>query len=435
MLSRTRGMKWFSTIDLKAAYHQVRLHPSSRDLTAFITPFGCYRFRRVPFGLPSAAAMFQRLMCSILAGINNTMVFQDDILVMGRSRDDHDQTLLKVLNTLDEKGLTAEFSKCKFACDHVNYLGHVVSAQGIKPKEELLSAIRRAPSPHNKDEVRAFLGLVEFYSKFVNNFSTKTYDLRQLLKTKNKFLWSEACQNAFDMLKNDICNAPPLQGFDSSLRSGITTDASCKGIGAVLTQINKEGYEDTIAFASRSLTTSEEKYSVIEREALACVWAMEHFRQYVWGTPVILRCDHKPLVKVLTTKGLYKASPRLARLSVRLFDYNYVVQYLPGVKNTVADFLSRMPLPSNDIEEFQNTNEDGTEDMWVAIVEEGICKERRYVVLVICNSHRSRLPRARDSARATRHSRTVHRETVGSGLNGSTVSLLRYYLCNKEVII
>lgn len=144
----------------------------------------------------------------------------------------------------------------------------------------------------------------------------------------------------------EICEAPPLQGFDINLKCVVTTDASGRGIGSVFTQVESTGKEVTIAFASRSLTATEEKYSVIEREALACVWGLEHFLQYIWGKEVTLRCDHKPLTKVLTVKGLYNASPRLARLSVRLLDYNYEVQYLPGAKNVVADFLSRLPLPN-----------------------------------------------------------------------------------------
>lgn len=291
--------------------------------------------------------MFQRLMHNLFDKVPGILIFQDDILVMGRTREKHDRRVKNVLEILDGKGLTAEHTKCKFASNSVKYLGHEITGDGISPKRELLQAIKDSPLPRNKDELRSFLEMLEFYAKFIKNFSHKTYVLRQLLKQRNKYEWSEECDKTFLALKNEMCTALPLQGFDPALKNFVTTDPSSKGLGAVLTQ-DSNGVEFTLAFASRTLTPAEETLSVIEREALACVWSLEHFRQFIWGSRVTLYTDHKPLTKVFTTKGLYNASPRLARLSVRLFDYMYDIQYVPGVRNVIANFLSRMPVSTMD---------------------------------------------------------------------------------------
>ncbi|KAJ1172674.1 hypothetical protein NDU88_004518, partial [Pleurodeles waltl] len=190
MIALTKNMEWFTSIDLPSAYHQVRLHEDSKNLTAFMTPQGCFRYVRMPFGLASAAAVFQKLMHKLFKDVEGVIVFQDDILIMGKNRMQHDERVNRVLGIQREKGLTAEFSKCTFGVQHLNYLGHEITMSGIRPKKELLSAIRGAPSPNNKDELRSFLGLAEFYARFVRNFSEKTFNLRQLLKERCKFAWT-----------------------------------------------------------------------------------------------------------------------------------------------------------------------------------------------------------------------------------------------------
>lgn len=363
LLSKTKGMKWFSTVDLSNAYHQVPLHEESRKITSFITPFGCYQYVRMPFGLASAAAVFQRLMSEVLRGITGVLFFQDDILIMGENRRKHDERLKGVLDVLKRRGLTAEYGKCHFAKNEITYLGHSIGRDGVSPKRELVEAVREAPEPRNKDELRSFLGLAEYYSKFVRNFAEKSYDLRQLLKQKNEFVWDQKCKENFETLKNEICTATPIKGFDPELRSVLTVGASGKGLGAVLTQFEGGTKEVVIGFASRSLTPTEELYSVIEKETLGCVWGMEYFRAFLWGTEFDVRTDHKPLVTLLTTGGMVKAS---ARLSMRLQDYNYRIKYVPGQQNRVADCLSRIPLPVKEV----------PKNMWddyqVATVEEEI---------------------------------------------------------------
>lgn len=223
----------------------------------------------------------------------------------------------------------------------VTYLGHEISDRGITPKQTNARAIRDASTPRNKEEVRFFLGMPEFYSKFVPHFATKTHNLRQLLKDKASFGWTEETEEEFRTIKADISTAIPLNGFDQRAMSILTTDASERGLGAVLMQETMEGEVSTISFAPRALSPNEQKFSVVEKEMLAAVWAMEKFRQFIWGLRFKLRTDHKPLVKVLTSSGHASATPRIAKMTLKLLDYTYDVEYIPGPKNKVADFLSR----------------------------------------------------------------------------------------------
>ncbi|KAJ1130344.1 hypothetical protein NDU88_008697 [Pleurodeles waltl] len=170
MLSATRDAKWFSTLDLSSGYHQVKLDYHSRHLTTFCTPWGCFRFKSMPFGLASGAAVFQRLMAQLFGHLPNVTFFQDYILVMGSSKKRYDKEVRHVLHILQKTGLTAESSKCRFAQRNVTYLGHEIDQDGIRPKKKLVEAIRNAPSPTSKDDLRSFLGLAEFYLKFVENF-------------------------------------------------------------------------------------------------------------------------------------------------------------------------------------------------------------------------------------------------------------------------
>lgn len=219
------GSKMFSTIDLSAAYHHIELHENSKDLTAFITPFGCCRFNRLPFGLASAAAIFQRVMQDLLCKCKNAICFQDDVLLFGNTELEHSAALETVLKVLSHNGLT-KHSKCKFHMKSVTYLGHELCEEGIKPKTSLVEAIQAAPHPTCRDDVRSFLGLAEFYAKCVPNFSGRMFNIRQLVKNKNKFIWSNECEKEFQDVKKAICNAIALSTFDPTLTCIITTDAS-----------------------------------------------------------------------------------------------------------------------------------------------------------------------------------------------------------------
>ncbi|KAJ1208272.1 hypothetical protein NDU88_003658 [Pleurodeles waltl] len=346
-LSGLGGSKVFSVLDLSSAYHQILLHPDSRHLTSFVTPVGAYQFLRMPFGLASAAACFQRIMKKILGKVSGVLFFQDDILVHGSTVEEHDKVLREVLSKLARSGLTVKREKCKFRVFSVTYLGHTISSEGIKPKLELVDSIVRAPQPGDKDGVRSFLGLAEYYSKFIANFSSVTQPLRSLLKKGCEFVWTDECTAAFTFVKDCIGKMPTLGHFDIHAKTFLYTDASIKGLGAVLIQrVNQE--EKVIAFASRSLKGAEQQYSVIEREALACMWAVKHFRFYLWGLPFVVRTDHRPLVQIFSSKKGEELTPRIKRWVEGLMEYNFTVEYVPGPKNIVADFLSRTSVGGDD---------------------------------------------------------------------------------------
>lgn len=257
---------------------------------------------------------------------------------------EHDSRVRQVLDIIKSHGITLKKDKCTFFLEGVDYLGHHISSRGIEPKVKILEAIQSAPAPTNKDQLRSFLGLVENYSKFVVNFSDKTSCLRGLLKKNVKFVWCVNCVNQFNLLKKEIVQSRPLKLFNINDKCIVSTDASNIGLGAVLMQKRGDGREEIIAFASRTLRGAESSYSTIEKEALALWWGVQYFRSFLWGNDFILRTDHKPLVDLFTTKGGGRATPRIAKWQYRLQEFNYHLVYVAGVKNHLADCLSRLPL-------------------------------------------------------------------------------------------
>nr|XP_055067975.1 uncharacterized protein K02A2.6-like [Misgurnus anguillicaudatus] len=346
LLSSLTGATLFSTVDLQSAYHQVMLHPDSRDLTSFITHDGLFRFCRVPYGLASAPSAFQKMMCTILQDLPNVANYLDDIIIWGRTPEEHERSLQGVMQRLRDAGLQINESKCHFRQTSLQFLGHTVTAQGIQPDKQHLCAILQAPAPTDAVQLRSFLGLLSWYSKFIPNFASVVEPLRACLRKDAEFRWSNEAQDSFSEVRQLLVNSPALALYNPDLPTIISTDASDYGLGAVFSQIHPDKSERTVAFASRTLTTPERKYSTVEKEALACVWAVEKWRTYLWGRTFTLRTDHQALTTLLTTKGGDRAGMRIARWSARLLCFNYEVQYRPGCHNSTADCLSRLPLPS-----------------------------------------------------------------------------------------
>ena len=347
LLSTLRGSAVFSTIDLASAYHQVPLHEDSRDLTAFITHDGLFRYCRVPYGLSSAPSAFQKMMATILKGLPGVQNYLDDIIIHGANSTEHDARLKQVLHRLQEAGLHMNAEKCCFNQLSLRFLGHVVSAEGITPDKEHIEAVLNAPPPADAAALRSFLGLVSWYSKFIPNYATEAEPMRACIRKDTDFEWTSEAQKSFQKIKLLLVNSDALALFDPSLHTVVSTDASDYGLGAVLTQFHPGGVERTVAFASRALTTVERKYSTVEKEALGCVWAVEKWRTYLWGRKFTLRTDHQALTTLLTTKGMGRAGMRIARWSARLLTYDYNVIYRPGSDNYTADCLSRLPLPGD----------------------------------------------------------------------------------------
>ncbi|XP_037611722.1 uncharacterized protein K02A2.6-like [Sebastes umbrosus] len=347
LFSEMRGATVFSTIDLANAYHQVLLAEESRDMTAFITHDGLFRFRRVPYGLCSAPSAFSKMMSLVLKDLKGVQNYLDDVIVYGIEQEEHDRNLQAVLAALKDAGLQLNKEKCHFNQTSLRFLGHTITPQGLLPDKDHLRAITETPAPSDATTLRSFLGLTAWYAKFVQNYASLVEPMRECLRD-DTFQWTAAAQSSFDTVKTRIVNSSALSVFDSSLPTIVSTDASDYGLGAILTQMHPDTTERTVAFASRSLTPAERKYSIVEKEALACVWAAEKWRTFLWGTRFTLRTDHQALTTLLATKGLGRAGMRIARWSARLLCFTYDIVYRAGAQNYAADCLSRLPLPSEE---------------------------------------------------------------------------------------
>lgn len=335
---------YFSHLDVRCAYHQMELDPESKNITAFITHDGLFQYRRVPFGLASAGAAFQRLLDRLLEGIPGCCHYLDDIVVSGPNRQVHDQRLSLVKKRLGEANVTLNTNKSTEAKRSIKFCGYILSGEGVSPVDDHIRAIRDAPQPENARELRSFLGLCGWVAQFVHGYAEVTAPLFELLRKNVIFDWTESHTYAFQLLKTRIAQAKPLQPFDLERKTFVTTDASEKGAGAVLSQVDDQGAERVVAFWSRRFTSSEANYSVTEREALAAVQAVEKWRIYLWGRHFTLRTDHSALRSVLSARFSGRVGARVARWQARLIPFSYTVQYVPGHQLPGADALSRLPL-------------------------------------------------------------------------------------------
>ena len=340
-LDSLSGSIYFSTLDLQSGYWQVELEESSKEKTAFSTAGGHYEFNVMPFGLTNAPATFQRLMECVLSGLNNTecLIYLDDIIVFSSSFAQHLQRLENVFIKLQHSGLRLNPSKCRLAHHEVDYLGFVVTASGIKPNPSKVEVVLNYPVPSNVKQLRHFLGMANYYRRFIPQYSKIAEPLHQLTRTSSQsFSWSSACQNAFHTLKQHLTSPPVLAYPCFSVPFIVATDASSEALGAVLSQV-QNGKEVVIAYWSRQLTKAERNYSTIEREALAAVAAIKEFYPYLYGFPFTLITDHNPLTSL---KGVRDVGGRIARWVLFLQQFNYNVQYKPGARHGNADALSRM---------------------------------------------------------------------------------------------
>ena len=265
---KLRGGQRFTKLDVKSAYQQLPLDPESQQFVTINTHRGLYRYKRLPFGIASSPALFQRTMDIILQGLDHVASIQDDILITGKDDDEHIKNLDSVLSRLDHYGLRLQLSKCKFMQKSVTYMGCVISASGISPTEEKVEAIKQAPSPENLTELRAFLGMINYHGKFIRNLSSILQPLDQLLQGNQEFKWSPRCEEAFKNAKDSLSSSNVLVHYDPSLPLILESDASQYEIGAVIFHPFPNGNERPIAYASRSLNSSEKDYSQIEKEVL-----------------------------------------------------------------------------------------------------------------------------------------------------------------------
>lgn len=338
-LDSLNGSQFFTTLDLCSGYHQVRMEPTDIEKTAFTLPGHHCEFVRMPFGLCNAPATFQRLMDTVLLGIKgeSALVYLDDIIVYSSTLDQHAERLRNVLERLNCANLYVQLPKCTFAVREVEYLGHIVSGDGVKPDPKKIAAVANYPRPQNARDVRAFLGLVGYYRKFIKDFAGRTKPLTELLKKDSRFEWAKSQEIAFKDLTKALCHKPVLRYPDFSKPFIVSTDASGTAIGAVLAQ-SHNGNEHPIAYASRQLNKAEKNYGATERELLALVWATKYFRCYLYGRKFTAVTDHSALRWMLSLRD---PSSRLTRWALRLSEFDYNVVHKPGKKHANADALSR----------------------------------------------------------------------------------------------
>jgi hypothetical protein len=330
----------FSKIDLASGYWQIEVDEKDREKTAFITRDGIYEWEVMPFGLTNAPATFQRTMDILLSGIKGIfcLVYIDDIIIFSKTFDEHLQQLEEVFKRLRKAGLQAKASKCSFIQNELIYLGHRVSFNGIEPDPSKIKVVRDFPVPASVRKVREFLGLCNYYRRFIRNFADLASPLTDLTKKDAKFDWTAECQACFDELKKRLTSEPILAHPDFRLPFTMHSDASNTGLGIVLTQV-QDGKERVISYASRALTKAEKNYSTTEREALAVVWGSKYFRPYLYGRRYVVYTDHNALVSLMKSKD---TSSRLTRWALTLEEYNPEIKHRPGKKNMNADALSRI---------------------------------------------------------------------------------------------
>ena len=330
--------KVFTKVDLKDGFLQVELDDESSELTTFQTPWGRYRYLRMPFGITPAPEYFQQKLDQNLEGLKGTFKIADDILVIGQGDDpskDHDQNLQNLLDRCRSRNIKLNKSKFHYKCDSIPFIGHVLTKDGLKPDPSKIDAITNMERPADVEAVRRLIGMVKYLSKFLPDLSTASEPLRRLTHKDTVFQWNGEQEQAFLNVKELVSQAPLLKYFDSKEPIEGQGDASSTGLGFALMQNGQP-----VTFASRALTAAERNYPQIEKELLALVYGLEHNHQYVYGRPIKLWTDHKPLVAIYK-KPLATAPKRLQRLLLRMQQYDVTIEYLPGTQMYVADTLSR----------------------------------------------------------------------------------------------
>ncbi|XP_036322190.1 uncharacterized protein K02A2.6-like [Rhagoletis pomonella] len=343
---KLRGGTIFAKIDLSDAYLQVGLTEEAKQLMVVNTPLGLFQYQRLPMGVASAPALFQKLLEQVIEGIPMCINYLDDILVAGKSIQELLENLQSVFERLQASRLKCRKSKCTFMQRRVEYVGFVLDAAGCTPSPAKVSAISEMPRPKNFKELQAFLGKINYYNKFISNFADKAAPLNQLRRQGEKFRWGEKQEKAFLALKHQLSRAPLLIHFDDQLPLILATDASSHGIGAFISHRMPDGSEKPIAFASKTLDHHQIRYSQIEKEALSIVFGVKKFHQFLFGRQFTLLTDHKPLVSIFTPdKQLPSVMiQRLQRWALLLMSYRYTIRYRPTDKHCNADALSRLPV-------------------------------------------------------------------------------------------
>ena len=325
--------KVVSVLDATLGYWQVKLDEASSKLCTFFTPFGRYRFTRLPSGIKSAPEVFQNHMPELFSDVEGVKVIVDDILVWDKDDEEHDARLEQVLRRAREVNLKFNAKKCEIK-QEVPYVGHVLSKDGLKADPEKIRAIKKIKPPENAKELKTFLGFIQYLGKFMPNMATASAPLRELLEKNVAWHWDHLQEDSFQKLKQMASSTPVLGYYDPSRPLCLSVDASSKGLGAVPLRDEKP-----LAYASRALTPTQQRYAQIEKKTLAIVYGVQKFHQYIYGRRTDVETDHKPLQYILN-KPLHEAPLRLQKMMLILQPYDLKVKYVPGSELYVADALS-----------------------------------------------------------------------------------------------
>ena len=345
LISMFAGAKVFTIVDMDKGYWQVVLHPESRKLTCMAFDIGRYQFKRLPMGSKVASDIFQRMLDSVYIGLPGVTGIADDMVIFGRNEEEHDRNLILFLETTRKNGLVLNKRKLQFKKEEVSFFGHRWNSTGISPDPKKTESILKMQFPPDKETMHSFLGLVNFLNRYTPRLAELYSPLRKLILRDSHYTPGDPEHAAYDTIKAEFQKKIILPYFDRNKETILQTDASKKGFGAVILQ-----EEQPIYYASRALTSAEKNYQNLECEAQAAVWGMEKFHYFLYGRKFILQTDQKPLVSIFR-KHMIDVSPRIQRITIRAWQYDFEPQHIPGRNNVISDALSRVtPL------EFQDSN-------------------------------------------------------------------------------
>ena len=340
------GAQYFTKLDISKAYNTIPLHPDDQLLTTIATPQGLFKWKRLPFGIATASSIFQNMMDNVLRGCVRTCVRVDDILISGTDLCTHNENVCSVIRALETAGLRCNSQKSSFRVKSVTYLGHEISVSGVRPLRDKVVHIRDCKYPENRDELISFLGLINYYSRYLPNLSTILEPLNRLRVKSVEWRFGEAEKAAMDTVKQRLIERPLLSLYDQKCDVILDCDASSYAVGAVLSII-KDGKECPVEFVSKTLSPAERRYAQIDREAYAIIWAVKRLSVYLRGRKFRIRTDHQPLRQLFSPTASFSpmATSRRQRWALFLTEFDYDICFRGTKEHANADFFSRYPIP------------------------------------------------------------------------------------------